>query len=311
MISAVLVVASGIQSASAQTKYNTWSDPSTPATSSGQQATGDLQKFVDDLNKLIGDAERDRAAAPAFLRDLRDLSRRYDVPWRVDLVNETFSDGNFTSNPTWRVTSGRWWVEQNFGLRAAFEKASSQTNSNSNSGQQNNDDLGKQLLGAILNQALGGNQQKSNGGGSTAKTTSQAAIHLDRAITNAFRAQIEFTSWRKEGSFEITTYQGAERKAGYRLFYRAGQATSLELVRTSRYGTNAIQKYTQALNLEDKKTHVLVWSRDRVGNMAIAIDGKKLMTARDQSFGDPFSGLSLINHGGDYIISKVAIKGTN
>ena len=52
MISAVLVVASGIQSASAQTKYNTWSDPSTPATSSGQQATGDLQKFVDDLNKL-------------------------------------------------------------------------------------------------------------------------------------------------------------------------------------------------------------------------------------------------------------------
>jgi len=35
------------------------------------------------------------------------------------------------------------------------------------------------------------------------------------------------------------------------------------------------------------------------------------MTARDQSFGDPFSGLSLINHGGDYIISKVAIKGTN
>jgi hypothetical protein len=310
IISGAILIAYGSQSATAQTKYNTWSDPNAPAAVTSQQASGDLQKMIEDLNKMIGDAERDRAAAPAFLRDLRDLTRRYDVPLQVDLVNETFSDGNFTTNPTWRATSGRWWVEKNFGLRAAFETTTSQPSNNQNT---RDDDIGKQLLGAILNQALGGNQKNGNSGSSTSTTTttsSKAAIHLDRTISNAFSTQIEFTSWRKEGSFEIATYQGSERKSGYRLFYRAGQARSLELVRASRYGTNAIKTYDQALNLEDKRTHVLVWTRDRVGNMSVSVDGKKLLSVVDQSFKDAFNGLSLINNKGDYIISKVAIKGT-
>ncbi len=309
IIFAAIIMAYGVQSSSAQTKYKTWDDPNAPATTSLQPNSGYLQKMVDDLNKMIDDAERDRAAAPAFLRDLRDLSKRYGVPLQVDLVNETFSDGDFTANPTWRTTSGRWWVEKNFGLRAAFESTTTQSNTNQ---QQNNDDIGKQLLGAILNQALGGSQQKSSSTTtSTTKTTSQAAIHLDRTIPNAFSTQIEFTSWRNEGSFEIVTFQGSERKSGYRLFYRAGQPNGLELMRSSRYGTKAIQTYAQALNLEDKRTHILLWTRDRAGDMTVSIDGKQLMTVRDQSFNDPFNGLSLINNNGDYIISKVAIKGTN
>jgi hypothetical protein len=309
IISGAIVIAFGSQSVTAQTKYNTWSDPNAPAAAISQQASGDLQKMIEDLNRMIGDAERDRAAAPAFLRDLRDLTRRYDIPWQVDLVNETFSDGNFTTNPTWRATSGRWWVEKNFGLRAAFETTTTQPSNNQNTG---NDDIGKQLLGAILNQALGGSQKKSSSGSSkstTATSSSQAAIHLDKTISNAFSAQIEFTSWRKEGSFEIATYQGSERKSGYRLFYHAGQTRSLEMVRTSRSGSNAIKTYDQALNLEDKRTHVLVWTRDRVGNMSVSIDGDKLLSVVDQSFRDSFNGLSLINNKGDYIISKVAIKG--
>jgi hypothetical protein len=55
---------------------------------------------------------------------------------------------------------------------------------------------------------------------------------------------------------------------------------------------------------------VLVWTRDRVGNMSVSVDGKKLLSVVDQSFKDAFNGLSLINNKGDYIISKVAIKGT-
>jgi hypothetical protein len=307
IISGAILIAYGSQSAKAQTKYNTWSDPNAPAEAASQKASGDLRKMIEDLNKMIGDAERDRAAAPAFLRDLRDLTRRYDVPWQVDLVNETFSDGNFTTNPTWRATSGRWWVEKNFGLRAAFETTTSQPKNNQNT---RDDDIGKQLLGAILNQALGGNQKNSSSGSATSTTaSSKAAIHLDRTISNAFSTQVEFTSWRKEGSFEIAKYQGSERKSGYRLFYHAGQARSLELVRASRYGTSAIKTYDQALNLEDKRTHILVWIRDRVGNMSVSVDGNKLLSVADQSFRDSFNGLSLINNKGDYIISKVAIKG--
>jgi hypothetical protein len=307
------------QTASAQTKYNTWSDPSAPKPTSSQNS-GNLQKLIDELNKMVGEAERDRAAAPAFLRDLRDLTRRYDVPWRVDLVNETFSDGDFTANPVWQVSSGRWWVEKGFGLRAAFENTTSQPQSSSDSQQksQGNDDLGKQLLGAILNQALGGNQQnRSNGGGGSTSSSTQssnsklAAIHLDRSISNAFSLQLEFTSWRKDSSLEIMTFQGNERKMGYRLLYRPGNSTGLEIGRTSRFGSNTIQNYRQSLDLEDKSTHMLLWNRDRVGNMTVSLDGKQLMAVTDQSFQDPFSGLSLINHNGDFIISKVALKGTN
>jgi len=97
---------------------------------------------------------------------------------------------------------------------------------------------------------------------------------------------------------------------GYRLFYRTGSSAGLEIVRTSRIGSNTIQNYRQSLDLEDKRTHILLWNRDRVGNMTVSMDGKQLMAVTDQSFRDPFSGLSLINHGGDYIISKVALKGT-
>tara|TARA_B100000315_G_C14584675_1_gene592302 strand:+ start:2928 stop:3281 length:354 start_codon:yes stop_codon:yes gene_type:complete len=100
IISAAVLIIFSAQSGSAQTKYNTWNDPNAPTPAVGQQASNDLQKLIDELNKMVGEAERDRAAAPAFLRDLRDLTRRYDVPWRVDLVSETFSDGNFTANPT-------------------------------------------------------------------------------------------------------------------------------------------------------------------------------------------------------------------
>jgi len=201
------------QTASAQTKYNTWSDPNAPRPTSSQNS-GSLQKLIDELNNMVGEAERDRAAAPAFLRDLRDLTRRYDVPWRVDLVNETFSDGDFTANPAWQVSSGRWWVEKDFGLRAAFENTSSQPQSSSDS-RQKNDDIGKQLLGAILNQALGGNQQNRSSGGSSSSSSQPsnsklAAIHLDRTISNAFSLQLEFTSWRKDASLEIMTFQGNE-----------------------------------------------------------------------------------------------------
>ena len=131
IISATVLIA---HTASAQSKYNTWNDPNAPQRATSQ-SSGNLQKIIDELNKMVGEAERDRAAAPAFLRDLRDLARRYDVPWRVDLVSETFSDGDFTANPTWQVTSGRWWVEKGFGLRAAFENTASQSQSGSDSRQ--------------------------------------------------------------------------------------------------------------------------------------------------------------------------------
>ncbi len=283
-----------------QPTYRSWSDPN-----KAQQSSTDLRTMVDELNKLVDKADKQRAADPNFLRDLRDLARRYDQPLRTALLTETFSDGNFTANPKWTPTAGKWWVEKGFGLRAAFEQEQQQS-----SGDSGKRDIGKELLGAILNQALGGKQGGSQGSRSTSSSTERASIYTPLTISNAFALKVDFTSWRNQGSFEITTYQGGDRRIGYRLYYRTGKNPSIELARSTAYGSTTLKTYAQTLNLEDKRTHSIQWTRNRFGEMAISVDGKKLLSATDNTLNRPFDGLTITNLGGDYIIGRVNIEGT-
>ena len=62
--------------------------------------------------------------------------------------------------------------------------------------------------------------------------------------------------------------------------------------------------------LEDKRTHVILWTRDRFGEMSVSVDGKELIKTNDRRFLESFTGFKLTNHGGDYIISRVTIDGT-
>ena len=62
--------------------------------------------------------------------------------------------------------------------------------------------------------------------------------------------------------------------------------------------------------LEDKKAHRIEWTRRPDGAMAVALDGKPLFTAVDRGFTDPFDGFLMINRGGDYILKRLAVFGT-
>ena len=80
-------------SAFAQTKYSEWSDPD------GKNDG----KLIERLNELIDQAEKARAADPAFLRDLRDLARGYSAqpqattqPVSRTVLSDDFGDGDFT-----------------------------------------------------------------------------------------------------------------------------------------------------------------------------------------------------------------------
>lgn len=289
-----------------QPTYRSWSDPNQQS-----KSTTDLRTMVDELKKLVDKADQQRAADPNFIRDLRNLARRFDQPLRVTLLKDDFSDGNFTANPIWTPTAGRWWVEKGFGLRAAFDQAKPQSNNNNDSGKR---DIGKELLGAILNQALGGNQSgsqgKSQGSTQTSSGTQSASIYTPLTISNAFAIRVDFSSWRNEGSFEITPYQGKDRRIGYRLFYRSGKSPSLELVRATAYGGTPLKSYVHRLNLEDKRTHSINWTRNQFGEMEISVDGKKLLTTFDNMLNRAFDGLTLTNNGGDYIINRISIEGT-
>ena len=79
-------------SAQSQTsKYQTWENPDQTASPASDDPR--VQALLDELAALVDEADRARAADPRFLEDLRELIRGYDWPWRLEILDEDFSDG--------------------------------------------------------------------------------------------------------------------------------------------------------------------------------------------------------------------------
>ncbi|HEV8391025.1 MAG TPA: hypothetical protein VGQ35_14340, partial [Dongiaceae bacterium] len=100
----------------ADSTYQPWSG-STQA-QANQTSDQKLQKLVTDLNALIKKAETANAADPTFLADLKKLSAQYPVTAAaiasqagVVFISDNFADGNYTANPTWKVSAGTWQVD--------------------------------------------------------------------------------------------------------------------------------------------------------------------------------------------------------
>jgi len=284
--------------------YSTWQNPDAAASSAASNEK--LQEFVTKLNALVDKAEKSRAADPTFLRDLRDLATGYNRPWRTLVFDDAFLDGNFTTNPTWQVSAGEYWIEKGWGLRSAIDpKAAAATANKTLTGK----DAAAAIFGQILNQAIGGNQQA---GGSQASAPSEAVIHATTTLSNAFSIAANVGIYAKEGRLELAVFQGnfagSQRSAGYRLVYLPQGV--LELHRVSSRGTAIIDSTREVPALQDKKFHQLEWLRHADGRMSVSIDGKALLNATDRGFRDVFSGLAIINGGGDYIFKRVTVNGT-
>jgi hypothetical protein len=262
-----------------------------------------LQSLLDELDALIDEAEKARAANPVFLKDLRDLAAKYEAAAAapatppaaavVRLLSDNFTDGNYTAGPAWKVSAGEYRVETSgtyVGLRSTIA-AQPATAASGN--------LAAAIIGAIL--------QPQTGTGSTAK---YASIYTPVKISNAFALKMELASKFSGGRFDVGPYQGASGNYGYRLAYFPGAAQGLQLLKVTPQGSTVIATYKGAVYLEDKKRHVIDWKRDSAGAMTVAIDGKTLITATDASLKDPFTGLLIINSGGDYAIRSIAIDGT-
>ncbi len=285
----------------AEQRYSAWPDPS-------RDAPGDnrLQELIDALGALVDEAERARAADPRLLRDLRDLARRFERPWRVSVLSDDFADGDFTANPKWTVTQGRYWIEPGYGLRSAITQAETAPSSSGGAGQK--EDLATAIIGSILNQALRKKGQQTSP--QQAAAPDRAAIHVAQAITNAFSIRVELTSWQGKGHLEIGPYQGNASGDGYRLAYRPGTSPVLELLRVSGRGVSVVGSITGPLVLEDQRTHIIEWTRDAFGAMIVTIDGKERIRATDRGFRESFDGFTMVNQGGDYVLGRIAIHGT-
>ena len=282
--------------------YRSWTGPDAPS----QAGTQRQQDFVDKLKGLIDEAEKARAVDPQFLGDLRGLVREYDRPRRRVVLSDRFEDGDFTDNPAWTVTQGRYWVERGWGLRSAV-KAGAAAQSAPQPEPRKGRDAAAAIFGRILQQAI--DLEGKLGSGQTAGGAPATAIQIALALTNAFAVEIDLSSWSAEGRLEIGPYQGApkgaERAQGYVLAYTPGG--ELELLRVSPRGSSIIDRRTGLVALEDKKTHRLLWTRNADGLMTVSIDGREVLKASDKAFRGPFDGLRIVNQGGDYIFKRIAV----
>jgi len=285
----VSVFALGLGSAMAQdTKYQPW-----PGADTG---SGEVDKMVQDIEKLIDQAEKDRAADPQFLQDLRGVLAGYQNPWSERLLYDDFRDGNYTGNPKWTVSSGAFKVDtkgNNIGLRSTIV-APGTTQSTGN--------VATDILGAILSSQ---NTQQS------VSTAPYAAIYTPVKVSNAFATRIEFVSGERRGRIDFGPYQGPSGSVAYRVAYLPGQTKdSLRLIRITSKGAVAIGTYKGALNLEDNRRHVIEWTRDRNGVMKVLLDGQEMITATDRTIVQPFDGFMMINGGGTYYVRSVTLDGS-
>lgn len=288
---------------SSDNRYGSWAPPGSATAPGASQANVD--GLLGELDKLIKDAEASRAANPVFLRDLKDLAARYRNSWGARVFFDDFNDGDYQLNPAWTVTSGDYFVEQGYGLRARPTEAVQDTSAPSQPQQLSKEQLAISILGAVL----GG---KQSGGEASAQPQAQtqarpAVIETRARIPNSFSATAQISSWKGEGQFELAVTQGVGG-AGYRVVYNPGPQAVLELVSVTSRGRGVIDS-KQVTRLEDQKVHSLQWVRQADGAMTVSLDGSAVLSARDTSFRDPFDGLTISQQGSDIIVKSVEIVG--
>ena len=268
----------------------------------------ELQSLVDQLREITQRARDQRAADRWLLNELEELVSRHDWPWRNPLLSEDFSDGNYDQDPAWYVISGQFWVDGRLGLRSRSEAeppAAEQPE------KQQKQDLGKALLGALLQEALRDGRDREQPSSEPDRRDEPAEIQLEMEIPTVFALQLEFSAHNppgQEGQLAFGLFQGRDGDTGYQLQLAFGDTPMLELLSRINGRTRVIDRI--ALDgLSDGGSHTLEWRRDSNGQIEILVDGARQVLARDQSFRYPFRQLSIRNQSGDFAVASVILHG--
>ena len=271
----------------------------------GQGGGARTQELVDRLKEVIREVEQDRRSNPSVARQLRDLVRRYDWPWRVSLLFDDFRDGDFTYDPRWIVNNGEFRVARGAGLRSYFDPTPSGKYRTSD---RRSDSPALELLGELL---LGGRER------AVAETQSgwksEAEIFTRVGITKAFalKLQLHIKNYVDRNTrLEFGLFQGEERSSGYRLAYESASSPSLSLLRVGPNRSAVIEMVDQGIVLEDGAAHTIEWRRSVAGEMVVLLDNREVIRAVDRAYDDPFDGFVVINKGGDFELKQVSILGT-
>jgi hypothetical protein len=277
----------------------------------------DVQTVIDELNEITKRARETRSADPWLLSSLEDLVNRYAWPWRTELLLEEFKDGDYSRNPTWDVTNGRFWIDDTIGLRSRII-ATPKKASKPKPAKKEEEDTGMAFLNTLLNDVLGTSEKEEEKEQAAETRVGEGAevakIVLPLAISNAFAMETSFSVHNapsEKGRLEIEIYQKLSSKAGYRLSIHPGSDAVIDLLRTRSDRSSVIDSVALENSVNGGSIHVLELRRDENGKMLVFLDKKQIMDTSDRAITDSFNGISIVNHGGDYGIRSVVIYGVN
>lgn len=275
---------------------------------------GRTLELVDELKEVIRRGEGNRSPDRGILEQLRDLVKRYDWPWRVRLLKEDFSDGDYSANPVWIARNGEFRVARGYGLRSRVGSDSTARRgpSDRERGRDRTDapsPLGG-ILGGILKDVLEPGTPENRFRGAIPAAEISTRLNIDNAF--AIRVRMISEKGNADGSrIEFGPYRGDERDRGYRLAMMSGRNSTLELVRLSPGRSSVVERYEDVSSLDDGRDHYFEWRRDREGNMLVLVDGKEVMRTVDRGISDWFDGFTIANGGGDYTFELIEIFGTS
>lgn len=243
-----------------------------------------MKKLVGDIKALIDKAERERTADPKFLKELRAAIRPHQPYWATSLVDENFSDGDYTKNPSWTPVRGRFRMDK-VGLTMS-----------PNVGQP-----GQEVAAQLLKGLLGGKVQTSTGSG--------ALIALDGAVPNIYGLDVimrvaEVRS-ANEAAMRIGMTQGADRRGGYWVVVEPGAQPTVGLYALTRAGLNRLGVARIEGELLTGQDVRVQWQRREKGLIRVFVNRKKLIEARDETFRQQFDSLVLASDGMDSTVRRV------
>jgi hypothetical protein len=266
---------------------------------------GGVDALIGELDSLIDKGEKSKLATPEFIKDAKKILKKYRPAVQQKLLIDTFSDGNYTHNPTWNILQGEFRIDGHGSLFSSIGNSS-------NSLQMQKGGLVPKK--SIQNKEFGqlkGLMQVLSGEGKTAKSKKNIkryVIHTSVQTPNSFDLALNFRAGRDKGQAEVGIYLDNPQKQGYRLLLSADPMVnqSISLVRYKQ-GSSRVLRGAGGLYLGNGLTHQIRWQRLESGLMNVWIDGIKMLKVKDSSFWNGFSGLVLANDSGEFAFDNVVL----
>ncbi|MDZ7667490.1 MAG: SEL1-like repeat protein [Desulfotignum sp.] len=230
----------------------------------------------------------------------RELPQASRGPWTTVLLEDAFTDGDFSTNPRWTPVSGNFWVDSNYFLRSERTVPNTTQSDQQDSTEKKIADIFGQVVKEMMNQQQG------------TQASDLSEIYIQQKIDNAFaiEATMIMLSNQIGQSFEFRMYHDQYRNSGYVVKFLHEKEQSMALIRFDQSGSSVIDMTRQGRIFRQNASQSLSWMRYADGEMKVMIGEEEILNTRDNMF-KAFDGISFINEGGDYAVDSIRVLGSH